>query len=265
MAFYEAGVARRRLGNGHPHVAPGYPGEPGFPLSAGAAGERCSSPARNYRISDVALAIAPGRSSCGPGPPDEELIALAADGKLSDPDVLDAQTRRMLADPRSESLATPVSRRSGLRLQDMDQVQPDAFWFPKLRPPARRRPCARETELLFDSLVREDRGLLRPVHGRLHVRQRAPGPALRPAERRRTGVPARRPDRRRPAAGAGGGPLFRPRAPSSCSPRWPTGRRRCCGASGVMEVVPRRGRRRRPARRPCPTSTRRRRSSTGGR
>ncbi len=113
-----------------------------------------AEPGRNYRISDAALASRLAFFLWA-GPPDEELIALAADGKLSDPQVLDAQTRRMLSDPRSESLATRFAA-LWLRLQDMDQVQPDAFWFPNFD---RQLADAmrRETELLFDSLVREDR------------------------------------------------------------------------------------------------------------
>ena len=111
-------------------------------------------PGRNYRISDVALASRLAFFLWA-GPPDDELIALAADDRLSDPEVLDAQVRRMLADPRSESLATRFAA-LWLRLQDMDQVQPDAFWFPNFD---RQLADAmrRETELLFDSLVRDDR------------------------------------------------------------------------------------------------------------
>jgi hypothetical protein len=111
-------------------------------------------PGENYPVSDVALASRLAFFLWS-GPPDAELIALAADGKLSDPDVLDAQMQRMLADPRSESLATRFAA-LWLRLQDMDQVQPDAFWFPNFD---RQLADAmhRETELLFDSLVREDR------------------------------------------------------------------------------------------------------------
>ncbi len=112
-------------------------------------------PGRNYPVSDVALA---SRLSffLWASPPDDELLALAAGGRLSDPEVLEAQARRMLADPRSESLATRFAA-LWLRLQDMDQVQPDAFWFPNFD---RQLAAAmrRETELLFHSLVREDRG-----------------------------------------------------------------------------------------------------------
>ena len=112
-------------------------------------------PGRNYRVPDVALASRLAFFLWA-SPPDDELLALAAEGRLSDPDALEAQARRMLADPRSESLATRFAA-LWLRLQDMDQVQPDAFWFPdfdRQLADAMRR----ETELLFHSLVREDRG-----------------------------------------------------------------------------------------------------------
>ena len=112
------------------------------------------APGENYRVSDVALASRLAFFVWG-GPPDEALLARAAAGVLSDPEVLEAETRRMLADPRAESLATRFAA-LWLRLQDMDQVQPDAFWFPNFD---RQLADAmrRETELLFHSLVREDR------------------------------------------------------------------------------------------------------------
>ena len=92
------------------------------------------------------------------GAPDETLIKLANAGRLSDPVILEAQTRRLLADPRAETLATRFAA-LWLRLQDMNLVQPDAFWFPNFD---RQLGDAmrRETELLFYRLVREDRSFL---------------------------------------------------------------------------------------------------------
>ena len=115
-----------------------------------------TEPGQNYRITDLALASRLSFFLWG-APPDQELISLATQGKLSDPDVLGTQARRMLADPRSESLATRFAA-LWLRLQDMDLVQPDAFWFPNFD---RQLADAmrRETELLFYSLVRDDRSL----------------------------------------------------------------------------------------------------------
>ena len=64
----------------------------------------------------------------------------------------------MLADPRSESLATRFATQ-WLRLQDLERVQPDAFWFPHFNEQLKAA-MRRETELFFDHLVREDRSLL---------------------------------------------------------------------------------------------------------
>ncbi len=90
-------------------------------------------------------------------PPDDALRGLADSGELLREDVLDAQVVRMLADPRSEALATRFAAQ-WLRLQDLDKVHPDTYWFPdydqQLADAMRR-----ETELFFMSVVREDRSV----------------------------------------------------------------------------------------------------------
>ena len=222
MAFYEAGLRDGGWETGIRTALQATLASPDFLFRI----ERPAGdvePGKNYRISDVALASRLAFFLWA-GPPDEELIALAAAGKLSDPGVLDAQTRRMLADPRSESLASRFAA-LWLRLQDMDQVQPDAFWFPNFD---RQLADAmrRETELLFDSLVREDRSFFDLFTADYTFVNERAGPALRPAERRRARVPPRSPD------GTSGGGACSATAPSSCSRRWPTAHRRCCGASG---------------------------------
>ena len=77
----------------------------------------------------------------------------------------------MLADPRSEALSTRFAAQ-WLRLQDLDKVRPDAFWFPdydqQLADAMRR-----ETELFFNDIVKDESQHARPVHGGLHVRERA--------------------------------------------------------------------------------------------
>ncbi len=90
--------------------------------------------------------------------PDAELQAAARDGSLSDPAVLEAQTRRMLADPRSEALGTRFAS-LWLRLQDVDKISPDALRFPNYSEQLARA-MRRETELFFHELVREDGSLL---------------------------------------------------------------------------------------------------------
>ncbi|MGH7503348.1 MAG: DUF1592 domain-containing protein [Longimicrobiales bacterium] len=86
--------------------------------------------------------------------PDQELISLAAQEQLSRPDVLEKQVRRMLADPRSEALATRFAAQ-WLRLQDLEKVHPDALTYPYFDQTLALA-MRRETELFFDYLVRED-------------------------------------------------------------------------------------------------------------
>ena len=153
MRFYEAGRAEGDWETGIRTALQATLASPDFLFRIERPAESVA-PGENYRISDVALASRLAFFIWG-GPPDEALTARAAAGELFDPEVLEAETRRMLADPRAESLATRFAA-LWLRLQDMDQVQPDAFWFPNFD---RQLADAmrRETELLFDSLVREDR------------------------------------------------------------------------------------------------------------
>ena len=106
-----------------------------------------------YRITDTDLA---SRLSyfLWALPPDQELLELAGAGRLSDPDVLDAQVDRMLQDPRSEALSTRFAAQ-WLRLDDLDKVHPDRLMFPDFYEQLKDA-MRHETELLFDHLVRED-------------------------------------------------------------------------------------------------------------
>jgi len=90
--------------------------------------------------------------------PDDELLELAIRGELSRPDVLERQTRRMLADERSKSL---VSNFAGqwLYLRNLDAVIPDMRLFPDFDDNLRQA-LRQETELFFDSIMREDRSVL---------------------------------------------------------------------------------------------------------
>ncbi len=115
------------------------------------------APGRNYRIGDLELA---SRLSffLWSSPPDEQLVTLASQGKLKDPAVLEKQVRRMLADPRASALTTNFAGQ-WLRLQNLKNVSPDLFEYPdfdRTLADAMRR----ETELLFESIVREDRNVV---------------------------------------------------------------------------------------------------------
>ena len=112
---------------------------------------------QNYRITDLDLASRLSFFIWGAGP-DEQLLKLAQRGTLRGPGVLAAQVKRMLADPKSDALATRFGAQ-WLRLQDLEKIYPDALLFPyydyKLGEALRK-----ETELFFDSIVREDRSIL---------------------------------------------------------------------------------------------------------
>jgi hypothetical protein len=90
--------------------------------------------------------------------PDDELLAVATAGRLTRTRTLRAQAERMLADPRSEALATRFAS-LWLRLQDLDKVEPDAFWFPNYSHQLMTA-MRRETELFFYDLVKQDRSVL---------------------------------------------------------------------------------------------------------
>ena len=87
--------------------------------------------------------------------PDDELLKLAENGRLRETTVLEQQVRRMLADPRSKAL---VSNFGGqwLYLRNMRMVRPDATEFPEFDDNLRDA-LQQETEMLFESMLREDR------------------------------------------------------------------------------------------------------------
>ena len=90
--------------------------------------------------------------------PDDELLTVAERGELSSPGVLESQVRRMLADPRAESLSTNFAGQ-WLHLRNLDAARPNLRLFPDFDDNLRQG-FRRETELLFDSVVREDRSVV---------------------------------------------------------------------------------------------------------
>jgi hypothetical protein len=112
---------------------------------------------QTYRISDLDLA---SRLSffIWNTVPDAELVKVATANTLHTPAVLEKQVRRMLADPRAESISTRFASQ-WLRLQDVEKIHPDALLFPGFDNELAAS-YKRETELFFDSIVREDRSIL---------------------------------------------------------------------------------------------------------
>ena len=110
-----------------------------------------------YRITDAALASRLSYFLWGL-PPDESLRALAQSGELSEEDVLEREVLRMLADERADALGTRFAAQ-WLRLQDLDKVHPDSYWYPDFDQQLADA-MRQETVLFFNSLVDEDRSVL---------------------------------------------------------------------------------------------------------
>jgi cytochrome c553 len=112
---------------------------------------------QNYRVTDLDLASRLSFFIWDAGP-DAELLKAAGNGTLHTPAVLDKQVRRMLADPKSDAFSTRFAAQ-WLRLQDVDNIKPDALLFPSYDYNLAQS-FKRETELLFGSIVREDRNVM---------------------------------------------------------------------------------------------------------
>jgi hypothetical protein len=91
--------------------------------------------------------------------PDDELLELAIAGRLRDPRVLEAQVRRMIADERADALVANFTGQ-WLQLRNLEQrVIPDLLLFPDFDDNLRKA-FRRETELLFSTVLREERSVL---------------------------------------------------------------------------------------------------------
>jgi mono/diheme cytochrome c family protein len=107
-----------------------------------------------YRISDLELA---SRLSffLWSSIPDDQLLDVAVAGKLHDPAVLEQQTRRMLADPKARALVTNFGGQ-WLYLRELKNARPETTGFSENL----RQSLRRETEMLLESIVREDRSVI---------------------------------------------------------------------------------------------------------
>jgi len=84
--------------------------------------------------------------------PDDELLAVADSGELTEPDVLEAQIQRMLRDPKAEALVKNFASQ-WLSLRQLNTVNPVSDDFDG----SLREAMRRETELLLESVILEDR------------------------------------------------------------------------------------------------------------
>ena len=113
-------------------------------------------PGDNYQIADLELA---SRLSffLWSSLPDDELIDLASLNELSEPAVLEIQVKRMLQDARSSSLVENFASQ-WFYLRNLPTTFPDGIFYPNWDDELRQS-FRRETELFFDSIIREDRSI----------------------------------------------------------------------------------------------------------
>jgi hypothetical protein len=156
MRLYDSGAAAGGFEEGVEHALAGVLAHPKFlyrfePPPDGLA------PGATYPLSSVELA---SRLSffLWSSIPDAELLDLAAGGRLQDPDVLEAQVRRMLADPRAETLATNFAYQ-WLNLGELDGLAPDPFLFGDVDRQIRAH-FVTELTLFVDSVFRSERPVL---------------------------------------------------------------------------------------------------------
>ena len=156
MSFYDVGTADEGFEVGVRAALQAILASPSFifRLEEQPAGVQ---PGASYRLGDVDLASRLSFFLWATNP-DDELLQLAEDGRLSDPAILRQQVEQMLADPRSEALATRFASQ-WLRLQDAEDNQPEPYLYPDFTGQL-RDDLVRETQLFFDHLVRDDRSLL---------------------------------------------------------------------------------------------------------
>ncbi len=115
------------------------------------------APGSVYRINDVELA---SRLSffLWSSVPDDQLLDVAMQGKLRDPAVLEQQVKRMLADPKADALTTNFAEQ-WLFLRNVQSASPNEDDFPNFDDNLRQA-MRKETELFFESIVREDHNVL---------------------------------------------------------------------------------------------------------
>jgi len=156
MAFYDSGSRSGGFEAGIQQALSALLADPEFLYRAERAPKNLP-PGGVYDISDLSLA---SRLSffLWSSVPDEQLLRAAQNGELRNPDGLRTQVRRMLADPRSETLASNFAFQ-WLNMAKLSEIQPDVALFPNLNGDV-RKDFREELRLFIDSVFRENRSIL---------------------------------------------------------------------------------------------------------
>jgi mono/diheme cytochrome c family protein len=160
MAFYEAGRKESDFDAGVRRSITAVLAHPDFLYRADSPPEGDLAPGTIYTLSDLDLAT---RLSffLWSSLPDDQLLDVATSGRLRDPQVLEAQVRRMLADDRARTLATNFGTQ-WLNLPKLSEITPDPAIFPYASGPGDLRlDFTTEASLFMDSIFRGDESVLR--------------------------------------------------------------------------------------------------------
>jgi hypothetical protein len=155
MPFFDEGRARGSFDAGIQFALRRILASPSFVFRIEADPENLA-PGEPYPVSDLELAT---RLSffLWSSVPDTGLLDLAEAGRLHEPEVLEREVERLLADPRADSLAENFAGQ-WLHLRNLDTIRPNTDYYPDFDDNLRQG-FKREAELFFISIVRENRSL----------------------------------------------------------------------------------------------------------
>ncbi len=156
MTFYEQGAALDGFETGVRMALEALLASPHFVFRTEREPEGVE-PGAIYPIGSIDLASRLSFFLWG-APPDEALLAAAADEGLHDAEALEREARRMLAHPRARALGARFAGQ-WLRLQDLYKVHPDPNFFPNFDDNLADA-MRMETETFFNNLVEEDHSVL---------------------------------------------------------------------------------------------------------
>jgi mono/diheme cytochrome c family protein len=156
MPFYEAGRKSGTFDQGIEQVVAAVLASPDF-LYRGIRGPRGVAPGAEFPLTDLELASRLSFFLWNTGP-DEPLLALAAKNGLTKSGAMEAQVKRMMADPKASSLVTSFAMK-WLNITDLDAVKPDPALFPGFNDQL-RRDFSKEAEAFISSVLLEDRNVV---------------------------------------------------------------------------------------------------------
>jgi hypothetical protein len=156
MPFYENGRAAGNFDTGVEQLLTAVLASPDFLYRAIAPEAGAGEAAETFALDDFELASRLSFFIWSQGP-DDELLELAAAGKLGDEDVIEEQVERMLADPRAQALVTGFALR-WLNVDELEAVVPDERLFPEFSDEL-RADFAQEIELFIASILLENRNV----------------------------------------------------------------------------------------------------------